>query len=464
MRILLLLFLPTFLFAQTTVSNETPRLTPEGKIVDAHDGRVIQFGDQYYWYGTSYGNTSGFTIANHYVCYRSSDLLTWTYEGKLLPNQAAGVYYRPHVIYHRASGKYVLWYNWYPKLWAGQFGVATSDTPTGPFEVVDPDVQMKHSEIGLGDFGLFVDEDQTAYLAYNTIQDHQVSIERLSTDYLSSTLENGGFLAKHCEAGSMFKREGRYYLLTDYTCCFCGEGSGARVYISDNPLNGYEQHGNINRYPGIPQPQLSDGKMDRFGNLQLDPNHGLLVQSEQPFDALELTFAWRNYRSHCQPDNKELRHPDDLLPNLHFFYRTDSLEVHEPIAENSYQRMTLTYQLPTDQYREIRFKLFPSAVDQYELIEVRAMRNEVPVKERTEVFELGKGQPPIIPAQQTHIMELETTHGTQYIWMGDLWGSRPDNIKGHDQQYWSAPLQFKPDGSIERLAWTGQWSVKLAKD
>ena len=458
---LFLLLFSNFLLAQhiVTIDNERPRLTVAGDTVDAHDGRVIQFGERYYWYGTAYGNTSGFTTANHYVCYSSDDLTRWTYEGKLLPDQAEGVYYRPHVIHHAASGKYVLWYNWYPTLWEGQFGVATSDVPTGPFTVVDPDVQMKHSDIGLGDFGLFVDDDQTAYLAYNTIQEHQVSIERLAPDYLSSTLENGGFLAKHCEAGSMFKRDGRYYLLTDYTCCFCGEGSGARVYVSDRPLDGYTQHGNINRYPGIPQPHLSNGRAERFGTTLLTPQHGLRMETDAPYDAVRLTFAWQNYRTHCRPGDTTFVHPSDLHPQFDWFREQTSVAT-RTTAHHRYATLELTYHFAATQDGPLRFQLDSASVpDGYQLAEVTPLRNGVPLAQ-TAVYELGKGQPPIIPSQQTHIMELKTAHGTAYLWMGDLWGSRPDNIKGHDQQYWSAPLRFRDDGSIERLEWTGQWSFE----
>ena len=40
-----------------------------------------------------------------------------------------------------------------------------------------------------------------------------------------------------------------------------------------------------------------------------------------------------------------------------------------------------------------------------------------------------------------------------YIWMGDRWGSRPDEVKGHDFQYWGRPLEFTDDGGILPLQW-----------
>jgi hypothetical protein len=45
--------------------------------------------------------------------------------------------------------------------------------------------------------------------------------------------------------------------------------------------------------------------------------------------------------------------------------------------------------------------------------------------------------------------------------MGDRWGSRPDGIKGHDFQFWSAPLKFGPDGGILPIENLPQWSAMV---
>ncbi len=45
--------------------------------------------------------------------------------------------------------------------------------------------------------------------------------------------------------------------------------------------------------------------------------------------------------------------------------------------------------------------------------------------------------------------------------MGDLWGSRPDGVKGHNFQYWSSPLQFDNDGMIQQLKWDKQWIITV---
>ena len=228
------------------ISNHQPRLDVEGRIVDAHDGCLQKFGDRYYLYGTAYGNTDGFNKNNRYRCYSSADLVTWKLEGELLQNPPEGVYYRPYVVFNAKTRKYVLWYNWYATLWIGQYGVATSDTPQGPFVIQNPNVAVKWQRPG--DHNLMVDDDGLAYLIYTSIEKkHSLSIEKLSPDYLSSTLESSGFLAEGCEATALFKRQNRYYALFDKTCCFCPEGTGARVYVADKPLGPYTLRGNINR-------------------------------------------------------------------------------------------------------------------------------------------------------------------------------------------------------------------------
>lgn len=232
--------------ALPTISNRKPRLDTEGNIVDAHDGCLQKFGDRYYLYGTAYGTTDGFNKNNRYRCYSSADLATWKLEGELLQSPPDGVYYRPYVVHNKKTGKYVLWYNWYAILWEGQYGVATSDSPQGPFVIQNGNVKV--SQAKPGDLNLMVDDDGTAYMIYTTIANkHSISVEKLAPDYLSSTLQNSGFLGEGSEAPAIFKRGKFYYALFDKTCCFGPEGSGARVFTAKNPLGPYTERGNINR-------------------------------------------------------------------------------------------------------------------------------------------------------------------------------------------------------------------------
>src|SRR5262249_35356541 len=127
--------------------NDYPRYDTSGNIVDAHDGGIVQFGGTYYLYGTRYGNTNGVTEANYFRCYSSTDLTTWKLETDgLLQSPPAGMYYRAHVIYNASTHQYVMWYIWIPHgaPWGGQYGVATSSTPTGPFVIQNSNVQVAY--------------------------------------------------------------------------------------------------------------------------------------------------------------------------------------------------------------------------------------------------------------------------------------------------------------------------------
>ena len=457
------------------VSNSQPRYDESGKIVDAHDGRVIQFGDTFYWYGTSYDTTNGFTTFNHYVCYSSEDLIHWKKEGRLLPNQAEGVYYRPHVIYNELTQKYVLWYNWYPQLWDGQFGVAVSDTPTGPFEVLNDNVAMANTSLGLGDFGLFVDDDRTAYLSYNTIDGHRVSVERLDSAYTASTLDNGGFIAEHMEAGSMFKRRGKYYLLTDYTCCFCNYGSGARVYISDHPLSGYTFTGNINRYPGRPALWLTDGIAQGnvlAGLVKEDSSYQsveLRFDTLATFNQVELTLFTGNRPENCGDVDNPRVHPRFVTPTFTLFAWQNGtwreLATNKPSVNRRALNEVLTWELP-EPIKTGRIKIEPQpdyVFDQIYVSEATVTSSGASSPTQpAQAYVTGPrvAQAPIIPAQQTYIMTLPTAPDTTYVWMGDLWGSASDGVKGHDYQYWT-PLEFREDGTLQPLEWEDEWTVTL---
>lgn len=240
------------------IRNSELRRDASGDAIDAHDGCLQFFHGRYYLYGTAYGRSSGFSINNRFRAYSSPDLMQWTFEGELLKEPPDGVYYRPYVVFNPNTHQYVLFYNWYPKLWDGQLGVAISDTPAGPFAIVNPDVQVSQAKSQPGDGSPFVDNDGTAYFIYTVIgQDHAIRVERLTPDYLGSTGQASDVLARGCEAPVLFNRAGIYYALFDACCCFCPAGSGARVFTSTSPLGPFTEQSNINRHEGNGAPIIA---------------------------------------------------------------------------------------------------------------------------------------------------------------------------------------------------------------
>jgi hypothetical protein len=311
-----------------TISNIEPRRDIAGEIIDAHDGCLQFFNGRYYLYGTAYGKTDGYTN-NSFRVYSSPDLAQWTLEGELLKERSEGIYYRPYVVFNPNTRRYVLWYNWYPKLWEGRVGVATSDTPWGPFTVVNPNLRItgfRPGETNLfgsrpGDGSLFVDEDGTGYYVYTSIGDgHAIRVVRLKPDYLGPIGKTSNVLATDAEAPVLFRRNNLYYVLCGQCCAFCPEGSQVQVFTSASPLGPFEARSNINR-------------------------------------------------------------------------RADDTNA------------------------------------------------------------------TIIAAQQTWVTKIPTRGEPVFIWIADRWKSSPDGIKGHDFQFWSAPLEFGPDGDILPIKPVRQWSV-----
>jgi len=291
-----------------SVNDLVPRRDVAGHILDAHDGSLEHFGARFYLYGTHYGRTNGLTKTNFYVCYSSSDLVHWKLEGRLLLDRSSRTYYRPHVKYNKTSKQYVLWYNA-----DNQYGVAVATRPEGPFRIANPNVQMKYSAGGVGDFGFYVDTDGTGYITYvanvtgalesTAVADphhHQISIEKLAPDYLSSTEENSGFVAGNVEAPSLFLRDGIYYLLFDNTCAFCPNGSGVRVYTSDLPMGPYTFQSNINIRSGL-------GDVGRSWTIPGTGRNDAIVHAQQT-DIAELPttsgtfYMWMGDRWGSTPD------------------------------------------------------------------------------------------------------------------------------------------------------------------
>jgi hypothetical protein len=443
--------------AQYQINNALPKLDDRGQPVDAHDGRVMKFGDTFYWYGTSYGNTNGFTNANKYVVYSSKTLKNWHYEGELLPNKPEGVYYRPNVVYNKKTKKYVLWYNWNPKLWDGQFGVATADSPTGPFENVNNNVNVKNSNYGVGDLGLFVDTDGACYVSYCTIKDHMVSVEKLDETYTQSTLQGSEIVAKHCEAGALFKRNNIYYLLTDYTCCFCTQGSGAQVFTASNPLGPFTYQQNINRFPGTLSPILTNGFYNENVYESFLPNEYLQLElkTTQKLQNISISQFTGDRNGQCGQVDNPVLHDPIVQPSFDLFYLKKgtwqaidfTVKLTQKMSLNQHQ-ITLKEPIETD-----GLMIKPKGHNKPLLL------NEVSLGKNIsfQVFKSnGSSGKPIIAGQQTFVMELSG----QFIWMADLWGSASDGVKGHDYQYWSAPLQFYDNGRIKPIQWVDNVTLK----
>jgi hypothetical protein len=260
------------LVISTFIDNTIPRTDINGNWMDIHDGNVLKLDDNlFYWYGMGYQDCElekglipprncpgiyqefghcGFRTDHSVNLYTSPDLERWTFVKDIFPDGSRpdGIYFRPKVIYNKATHELVLWINYlapaktplasYP---GARLMVAVSDSPEGPYEIVTDFAAIEAS--GGGDFNLMIDPNDanaTAYIAYDAWgNNHALVIEQLTPDYhdsLGALASTGTISPISNEAPILFERQGWYYLLYGHTCCFCEQGSGAEVWAADHPL------------------------------------------------------------------------------------------------------------------------------------------------------------------------------------------------------------------------------------
>jgi len=344
-------------YEKITINNLAPRRDVNGQIIDSHGGCLQLFNGIYYLYGSRLGTNRVDTVWNvPFSVYTSPNLRDWTDRGNLLKNAPKGVYYRPYVVFNAKTKKYVLWYNWYEKLWTGAAGVAVSDSPTGPFVIVNRHAHLSGSSPGDGT--LFVDNDGAGYYVYSDIaNDYALRIERLTPDFTDSSGQASSFIAYGVEAPLMFRRHNVYYILAGTLCAACPQGAEVAVEMSSSPFGPYEFAGEINHQSGHDTVQASSDETFESGGERTNGANGLSA-----------------------------------------------------------------YVRPTKKH-------------------------------------------PFIRGQQTWIAQIPMVNGNSlYIWMADGWFSARDGMRGHDSQYWGAPLQFNPDGTIQPLKVSFQWAIVREKD
>ena len=235
-------------------------LDNEGMFINAHGGGVMWHDGVYYWYGEAKGDFTyrspgvGWdcyrTDAGGVSCYSSTDLCHWTYRGIVLEPDTLHTFSdihptmvieRPKVIYNQATGKFVMWMHIdnhnYAKAVAG---IAVSDSPTGKFRFIGsvrPNGHMSR------DMTLFKDDDGKAYLVYSSEGNATLHIAQLSDDYLKVTPHySRQFVDQSREAPALFKRQGKYYLIT--SGCTGWDPNPADCAVADCVMGPYRSTGN----------------------------------------------------------------------------------------------------------------------------------------------------------------------------------------------------------------------------
>ncbi len=233
------------------------RFDTRGSQVDAHGGEIRWFEGRYYLYAETYG--CGFEwhkLAPSPFCgfrvYSSPNLVEWTDQGLLFDvsgwepwqrrcNWWTHGCFRPHVLYNRATRKYVLWVNVYDD--PVNYYVLESSSPTGPFvERALPRLAFnndaRQGAVNNGDENLFVDDDGTGYIIYTewAIGRGDLVVERLTPDYLSGTGQRVRLGVRQNESPTLFKRNGRYYVTASAPPNAAYGTSRTSYYSAPSPL------------------------------------------------------------------------------------------------------------------------------------------------------------------------------------------------------------------------------------
>ncbi len=228
----------------------------EGHSINAHGGGVMYHDGVYYWYGeykkgvSDLPKDSKWYSVSGVSCYSSKNLRDWKFEGVVLSRlkddkthdlYENNVLERPKVVYNTKTKKFVMWVHVdspdYAKACAG---VAVCDTPTGEFTYLGsfrPNGQMSRDQT------LFVDDDGKAYQVCSSENNATLYINELTDDYLKPTGRfTRNFENKSREAPALFKKDGKYYMIT--SACTGWAPNKADLAVADSIMGHWRMTGN----------------------------------------------------------------------------------------------------------------------------------------------------------------------------------------------------------------------------
>lgn len=258
----LMLLAPLFAGAQTKqpLVNGEQWLDTAGNPLNAHGAGMLYHDGKYYLYGEY---KKGKTILLEWAtwecyrtdvtgvsCYSSPDLENWTFEGIVLPAvpddpdhdlHPSKVLERPKVVYNAKTGKFVMWAHVesadYSKAAAG---VAISDSPTGPFTYIG---SFRPNDAMSRDQTVFVDDDGKAYQFASSENNQTLYINELTDDYLRPTGRfTRNFIGQSREAPAVFKKDGKYYMLS--SGCTGWDPNQAELAVADSIMGEWKVLGN----------------------------------------------------------------------------------------------------------------------------------------------------------------------------------------------------------------------------
>ncbi len=264
--------------------------------INAHGGGILYYNNTYYWFGEHKTSGHGGNTAKVGIgCYSSKDLYNWKNEGIAMASLSdttseivrGCVMERPKVIFNKKTGKFVMWFHLELKgsgYSSARTGVAVSDKIAGPYTYIRSfrpnagqwpvnyagknekqanEEQLKwwtpewrkaieeglfvRRDFGKGqmsrDMTLFVDDDEKAYHIHSSEENLTMDISELNDDYTGFTGRwTRVFPGGHREAPAVFKRNGKYYMIT--SGCTGWDPNAADVAVAGSIWGPWKQLGN----------------------------------------------------------------------------------------------------------------------------------------------------------------------------------------------------------------------------
>ena len=281
--------------ARDTIEPGQLWLDTDGVHINAHGGGVLYHDGVYYWYGEHKTEGRAGNVANVGVrVYRSTDLANWENAGVALAVDddeqseivRGSIIERPKVLYNEGTGKFVMWFHLELKghrYNAARTGCAIADAPTGPFSYLGsvrpnagrfpvelrddlrervihrtpaaetPTTQAEQSDDFFvrdfyggqmaRDMTLFLDDDGTAYHVFASEENLTLHIAELDETFTKHTGRYARVLVgEKREAPALFKRHGRYHLITSGCTGWAPNAAGHAV--ADSIWGPWTQTGN----------------------------------------------------------------------------------------------------------------------------------------------------------------------------------------------------------------------------
>lgn len=263
------------------------------EVINAHGGGLLKRGKNYYWYGEIRGKSASEGVS----VYSSKDLIHWENKGVALAKSkdttseiaVGGLMERPKVIFNEKTNKYVMWFHLeLPRQGykAARAGIAVSDNPTGPFTYLKsfrPNGNMSR------DMTLFVDDDGSAYHIYSSRENYDLRVVKLTADYLDVTKEDTLLFSKHREAPAIFKKDGKYFLIT--SGCTGWDPNAATLHSASSIFGPWKLEGDPMRGPMAEK--TFDGQSTYILTVDSKKNQYIFMADRwKPKDLKDSRYLW----------------------------------------------------------------------------------------------------------------------------------------------------------------------------